>query len=128
MPHLGKFRALLHISFLAIEVVSSLIKHQGTVNMISSNLIYSGKGKLFTAINEAIDPINISHPIWDEKLLLNTIDQDSWIDGYAVPAEAISYDNEVLFNLRKRQFFFFNRHGIELLTILDMISPGSKDS
>lgn len=83
------------------------------------NLIYSGKGKLFTAINEAIDPINISHPIWDEKLLLNTIDQDSWIDGYAVPAEAISYDNEVLFNLRKRQFFFFNRHGIELLTILD---------
>lgn len=83
------------------------------------NLVYSGKGNLFTEINRAIDPINISHPIWDERILLNTIDPSSWIEGYEVPAEAIAYDNETLFNLRKRQFFFFNQNGAELLTILD---------
>lgn len=83
------------------------------------NLIYSGKGNLFVAINDAIDPVDISHPIWDEKILSNAIDSDSWVDGYEVPAEAIAYDNEKLFNLRKRQFFFFNRYGNELLTILD---------
>lgn len=83
------------------------------------NLIYSGKGNLFTAINAAIDPIDISHPVWDEKILLNDIDSDSWVEGYEVPAEAIAYDNDELFNLRKRQFFFFNQHGDELLSILD---------
>lgn len=83
------------------------------------NLVYSGKGNLFTAINNAIDPINISHPVWDEKILLNEISTDSWIEGYAVPAEAIAYDNDDMFNLRKRQFFFFNLYGDELLKILD---------
>ena len=83
------------------------------------NLIYSGKGNVFTAINNTVDPINISHPIWDEKILLNDIDPSSWVDGYEIPAEAIAYDNESLFNLRKRQFFFFNLYGDELLSILD---------
>ncbi len=83
------------------------------------NLIYSGKGELFNEVKEAIDPIKISHPVWDEKILLNDISPDSWADGYEVPAEAIAFDNENLFNLRKRQFFFFNQYGDELLTILD---------
>lgn len=83
------------------------------------NLIYSGKGNLFKAINNAIDPVNISHPIWDEKILLNEVSPDSWIEGYEVPAEAIAVDNEELFRLKKRQFFFFNHYGSELLTILD---------
>ena len=43
----------------------------------------------------------------------------SWIEGFEVPAEAIAYDNEDLFNLRKRQFFFFNQYGEDLLSILD---------
>ena len=83
------------------------------------NLIYSGKGNLFTVINNAIDPVNISHPLWDEKILLNEIAHDSWIEGYEVPAESIAYDNDDMFKLRKRQFFFFNLYGDELLKILD---------
>ncbi len=83
------------------------------------NLIYSGKGALFAAINNAIDPINISHPVWDERILLNEIDPASWIDGYEVPPEAIAFDNDELFRLRKRQFYFFNLYGDELLKILD---------
>lgn len=83
------------------------------------NLIYSGKGGLFKAIQNAIDPTNISHPTWDERLLNNDIEPDSWIKDYEVPAEAIAYDNYELFQLRKRQFFFFNRDGSALLDILD---------
>lgn len=83
------------------------------------NLIYSGKGGLFDAIKKSIDPIDISHPVWDEKILTNNIDTSSWIDGYEVPAEAIAYDNIELFHLRKRQFYFFNNNGNELLKILD---------
>lgn len=83
------------------------------------NLIYSGKGELFTAIGEAVDPINISHPVWDENILVNNIESDTWIEGVEIPAETIAYDNEELFDLRKRQFFFFNRNGEKLLSILD---------
>ena len=83
------------------------------------NLVYSGKGGLFDSINKAIDPINISHPVWDERILLNDIEPSSWTEGYEIPAESIAYDNDELFKLRKRQFYFFNSFGDELLSILD---------
>lgn len=74
---------------------------------------------MFDAIRKSIDPVRISHPVWDERILTNDISPDSWVDGYEVPAEAIAFDNEAMFYLRKRQFFFFNKDGKELLTILD---------
>jgi hypothetical protein len=83
------------------------------------NLVFSGKGAFFDAVRNAIDPVDISHPTWDEKILLNYIPEDSWVDGYEVPAETIAYDNYELFKLRKRQFFFLNYYGAELLKIMD---------
>lgn len=83
------------------------------------NLVFSGKGELFNAIRSAIDPVSISHPVWDERILLNDIPSDSWVDGYEIPAEAIAFDNDELFKLRKRQFYFFNKNGVELLNIMD---------
>lgn len=83
------------------------------------NLIYSGKGTLFDKIRESLDPVGVSHPIWDERILLGDIPNDSWIDGYGTPAEAIAYDNNDLFNMRKRQFFFLNKKGEEFLSIMD---------
>ena len=84
-----------------------------------ANLIYSGKGGLFDAIRHSIDPVKISHPLWDEKIIQNDLEAESWAKDYKVPAEAIAYDNDELFRLRKRQFYFFNIHGDELLKILD---------
>ena len=83
------------------------------------NLIYSGRGRLFDEIREAIDPVKVSHPKWDERILLNELEADSWIEGFEVPAEQIAFDNDMLFSLRKRQFFFFNKEGGEILQILD---------
>ena len=68
------------------------------------NLIYSGSGNIFRTLKKAFDPVNISHPVWDERLLVNDIADDSWVDGYSVAAEAIAFDNSELFQLRKRQF------------------------
>lgn len=98
---------------------SSISRTTGSNQYDLVNLVFSGKGDIFDVIRNAIDPVEISHPIWDEKILLNDVPADSWIDGYEVPAEAIAYDNYELFKLRKRQFFFFNKHGDELLKIMD---------
>jgi len=111
------------------SLIAYLIFGDRTCNKISKtvgnkeynliNLIYSGKGDLFKAINCAMDPTRISHPVWDELILCNEIPEDSWVAGYNVPQEAIAFDNDDLFRLRKRQFFFFNKHGDELLNIID---------
>lgn len=96
-----------------------IVQTAGNSEYALVNLIYSGKGKLFDAVNNSIDPIKISHPIWDEKILLNGIEEKSWVEDYKVPAEAIADCNNDLFNLRKRQFFFFNKNGNKLLEIQD---------
>lgn len=84
-----------------------------------ANLVYSGKGKIFDAFRDSFDPVKMSHPKWDEQILTNTLDRSSWIPEFEVPVEAIDAYNQDEFELRKRQFFFFNQNGFELLDILD---------
>lgn len=55
--------------------------------------MFSGKGSFFDAIRRSIDPVEITHPVWDERILLNDIPADSWVSGYEVPAEAIVRKN-----------------------------------
>ena len=98
---------------------ASLNQTAGNAEYDIVNLIYSGKGRLFRAINDSLDPVNISHPVWDERILLNNIEQDRWAEGYDVPPEALAFDDEKQFDLRKRQFFFFHQDGDRLLQILD---------
>lgn len=83
------------------------------------NLVYRGKGRLFDAIRDAFDPAKVSHPIWDEYILSNTISSDSWVEGYVISPEALNPSNTDMFRLRKRQFFFFNNNGEVLLNISD---------
>lgn len=83
------------------------------------NLIYQGEGRLFDAIRGAFDPAKVSHPIWDEKVLMNTMEPETWISGYIVSPEALNPNNTELFALRKRQFYFFNSCGNVLLDISD---------
>ncbi|MCD7785256.1 MAG: DUF4338 domain-containing protein [Oscillospiraceae bacterium] len=83
------------------------------------NLIYQGDGRLFGAVRGAFDPSKVSHPVWDEKILMNTLEVESWIPDYNVSPEALNLNNTELFALRKRQFYFFNSHGNVLLDISD---------
>ena len=82
-----------------------------------ANLLYTGKGSIFNAIRSSFDPARVSHPIWDEKLLSSSIPEDSWIDNSVSSRESLLPTNEGQFKLRKRQFFFFNTNGDDLLKI-----------
>jgi len=84
------------------------------------SLIYhGGKGSIFEYIRDSFDPSSVSHPIIDEELLLAQIQPDSWTQSYFHSAEVIDSNNVELFDLRKRQFFFFNKAGNVLLDICD---------
>lgn len=98
---------------------SKLNRTAGNNDFDITNLIYSGKGKLFKAICNAFDPIRVAHPTWDERLLSKVVTEASWIEGFSLPPETIASENATEFHLRKRQFYFFNEHGIELLNIMD---------
>lgn len=82
------------------------------------NLVYSGKGNLFNAIRNSFDPSAVSHPIWDELLISPTLmDSNLWDPLMDSCIETINPSNDNLFKLRKRQFYFFNQKGDELLKI-----------
>jgi len=83
------------------------------------NLVYRGEGKLFDAIRKSFDPAKVTHPIWDESILANAMDESTWTSGFSVSPEAINPTNTELFDLRKRQFYFFNSEGQALLDISD---------
>jgi hypothetical protein len=83
-------------------------------------LIYrGGKGNLFDYVRESFDPSLISHPVFDEDLLAAKFPSDSWSQPRFNSLESIDNNNLELFELRKREFFFFNYDGDVLLKICD---------
>lgn len=88
-----------------------------------SNLVYTGKGRLFDEIRSAFDPAITSHPITDEKIINNEFTADTW-NGYEVPYAAIPVDDNKQLELRKRQFYFFNNNGDDFLKIFDDDTSG----
>jgi hypothetical protein len=84
------------------------------------SLIYQGgKGAVFDYIRNSFDPSTISHPVVDEELLTAKLSTDSWTQSIFHSAEVIDSGNITQFELRKRQFFFFNKRGNVLLEISD---------
>jgi hypothetical protein len=81
------------------------------------SLIYGkGQGQAFEYIRRSFDPAEITHPIWDE-LLLSAQVKENWVTDYFNTTEAIDSNNITQFELRKRQFFFFNTDGQALIDI-----------
>jgi hypothetical protein len=83
------------------------------------SLIYGkGQGQAFDYIRRSFDPAQITHPVWDERLL-SAQAKDNWATDYFNITEAIDSNNTAQFELRKRQFFFFNSDGRALIEICD---------
>jgi hypothetical protein len=83
------------------------------------SLIYGkGQGQAFEYMRRSFDPAEITHPVWDEKLLSAQV-KDNWVTDYFNTTEAIDSNNTAQFELRKRQFFFFNTDGQALIDICD---------
>ena len=88
-----------------------------------TDLLYdpSAKGEIFSRIQKSFDPVTISHPVFDEIILKNTIAPSSWDDDYAAPAGSITTTDLKSFDHRKRQFFFFNKDGDKYIKVNDDI-------
>lgn len=89
-----------------------------------ADLLYDNraKGSIFKAIHSSFDPVKISHPVYDELILANQIDKDSWSDNYYSPLDLVEATNVDAFENRKREFFFFNKKGDEYIKINDDIA------
>lgn len=83
-----------------------------------TELIYNGKGKLFDEIRNGFDPVRVSHPFIDEKIIDNSMDSNSWDDVERI-SEGVDVEDIERFNILKRKFYFFNKGGSYLLNISD---------
>ena len=84
-----------------------------------TNLIYSGKGKIFDQIRMSFDPTKISHPHIDETIIDNSMDSHGWDKYFGELNEGVDVDNVERFKLNKRLFYFFHEDGQELINISD---------
>lgn len=117
---LRELQALISYLLFADRNCNEIAKTSGKYEYNVVSLLYKGKGPLFDKIRESFDPARVSHPVWDEKILDNTIDSSSWIsDCYVGAQDAVSPENVSLFSFKKRQFYFFNKNGDEIAKLLN---------
>ena len=79
-------------------------------------LIYRGQGPLFDALRTVFDPAYVSHPVYDDHLLNNTIDPVGWLNSDVSSAGSLDSHSIKQFMQRKRAFYFFHQQGDVLLT------------
>lgn len=84
-----------------------------------TNLIYSGKGKIFDQVRNAFDPVKISHPHIDEYIIDNSMESSGWDKAFGELNEGVDVENSERFKLNKRLFYFFHKDGKELINISD---------
>lgn len=121
--HISLRELLSFLSYLifAGRSCSRLIQTAGDDKYNIVSLIFErerGQRQAFEYIRHSFDPASITHPTWDELLLSASV-KDNWVDEHFIPVEAIDSSNAAQFDLRKRQFFFFNVDGKVLLDICD---------
>ncbi|MCK1994906.1 hypothetical protein GW626_01480 [Peribacillus muralis] len=80
------------------------------------NLVFNGTNQLFTSLS-SFDPYHYTHPEIDEMLWNGDL-KDGWLfeNEYEVPENAI--DPIETFKSIKRKFFFENKRGSELLSLI----------
>lgn len=95
----------------------NLINSSGNDEYMPSELLYTGKGNLFDAIRKSFDPVKVSHPHLDERIINADIDSESWVDSLNQAVKGMDPTDVKQFELAKRSFYFFNRDGELLLNI-----------
>jgi Domain of unknown function (DUF4338) len=79
-------------------------------------LFRQGEGALFEQLRRTFDPARVSHPVWDERLLMANTDRGDWVEGAPTTWDALEpTDHPDRFEGRKRVFYFCHREGVSLL-------------
>jgi hypothetical protein len=94
-----------------------MLESSGEDKYTLHQLIFSGEGKLFDNIRQTFDPSKISHPLWDDNLVYGEGDPNDWMQDGALETGALDPNNVERFVSRKRAFYFYNRHGMDLVEL-----------
>lgn len=114
---LRELQALISFLLFGGRTCDQLLRESGNEDKFLPQLIYTGKGALFQQIQNTFDPVNVSHPVWDDRLICAETDSSHWLSEWHGQANALTPDNWEGFKARKRAFYFFHKNGGDLLTL-----------
>lgn len=81
-------------------------------------LFRQGEGALFEQLRRTFDPARVSHPVWDERLLVGNTEPADWVAGAPTTRDALEPTDALdRFEGRKRVFYFCHKDGEALLTL-----------
>lgn len=93
---------------------------QDSLGFVYSNLAFDGGvGPLFDSVRAVLDPADITHPDWDDRLWLGETEATDWLRGVPPgPMTLSESERTAAYQSIKRRFFFEHRNGIDLLELL----------
>lgn len=80
-------------------------------------LFRQGEGALFEQLRHTFDPARVSHPIWDELLLMGNTSRPDWVTDAPTAPDALEPTDLDRFEGRKRAFYFCHKDGDVLLQL-----------
>ncbi|MBP8291802.1 MAG: DUF4338 domain-containing protein, partial [Caldilineaceae bacterium] len=95
----------------------ALLQQSDDAELALPQLPYRGQGALFDAVRQSFDPARVCHPIFDDALLNNTLAAEDWLHPDRVYSGSLDAQATERFNRRKREFYFYHRHGDALLQL-----------
>lgn len=114
---LRELQAFISYLLFAGRDCGQMLESSGEDKYALHQLIYSGEGSLFNNIRQTFDPSKISHPFWDDSLVYGEGDVIDWIQDGCMEVGALDPNNIDRFISRKRAFYFYNRHGMDLVKL-----------
>lgn len=99
------------------STLSAMANENGLSEHFLSELVFSGKGRLFDALFAGFDPAHVSHPQQDLAILTAQIDPDEWAHAWAREEHALTATQAKEMAMRRRRFYFFCNSGESLLRI-----------
>lgn len=102
---------------------SEMLQNGSESNGTVFELVFSGRGELFRAIQDSFDPAQITHPTLDRELEDGVVEHSRWCDGVQAPSTALD-DNDAAISGRRRSAFFCHENGGGYLRLDDSAEEG----
>jgi hypothetical protein len=97
--------------------LSAMANEDGLSEHFLTELIFSGKGRLFDALRDGFDPGHVCHPKQDLAILTAQVESDEWDHAWAREEHSLTATQTKEMEMRRRRFYFFCKSGEELLRI-----------
>ncbi|HMN28998.1 MAG TPA: DUF4338 domain-containing protein, partial [Caldilineaceae bacterium] len=81
---------------------NQLLQESGNDDKALPQLVFSGEGRLFDLLRMTFDPANVSHPVWDDRLLSADTQSEKWLPEWHERIDALDPNDCHNFRARKR--------------------------